>query len=92
MVDKGFTIGDMLSPDIGLNVPPRVSSKQQMSSKEFVKTYNIPTARIVIEMKMEQIKNYHILNSGIPINEAHLSEQIVLICISLTNLPPPLLK
>lgn len=25
MADKGFTIEDLLPPDIGLNVPPRVS-------------------------------------------------------------------
>jgi hypothetical protein len=53
MADKGFTIEDLLPPDIGLNVPPRVSSKHQMSSKEFFKTDNIATARIVVEMKME---------------------------------------
>jgi hypothetical protein len=53
MADKGFTIEDLLPPDIALNVPPRVSSKYQMSSKEFFKTNNIATARIVVEMKME---------------------------------------
>jgi hypothetical protein len=39
--------------ECSLNVPPRVSSKYQMSSKEFFKTNNIATARIVVEMKME---------------------------------------
>ncbi|XP_063418869.1 uncharacterized protein LOC134701663 [Mytilus trossulus] len=92
MADKGFTIEDLLPADIGLNVPPRVSTKRQMSSKDFFKTTNIASARIVVEMKMEQIKNFNILNSGIPLSEAHLSEQIVLICTALTNLLPPLLK
>ncbi|VDI72805.1 Hypothetical predicted protein [Mytilus galloprovincialis] len=53
MADKGFTIEDLLSPDIGLNVPPRLSSKNQMSS---FKTADIASARIVVEMKMEQVK------------------------------------
>ncbi|CAG2220267.1 unnamed protein product [Mytilus edulis] len=53
MSDKGFTIEDLLSPDIGLNVPPRVSTKHQMSSSEFFKTANIAAARIVIEMKVK---------------------------------------
>ena len=92
MADKGFTIEDLLPADVGLNAPPRISSKCQMSSEEFFKTNNIATARIVVEMKMEQIKNFSILNSGIPLTEAHLSEQIVVICTSLTNLLPPLLK
>lgn len=34
MADKGFTIYDLLPADIGLNVPPRVSTKIQMSSSE----------------------------------------------------------
>ncbi|VDI27629.1 Hypothetical predicted protein [Mytilus galloprovincialis] len=92
MADKGFTIAYLLPADIGLNVPPRVSTKCQVSSKEFFNTTNIASARIVVEMKMEQIKNFNILNSGIPLTEAHLSEQIVLICTALTNLLPPLLK
>ncbi|VDI38428.1 Hypothetical predicted protein [Mytilus galloprovincialis] len=92
MADKGFTIEDLLSPDIGLNVPPRVSTKHQMSSSEFFKTANIASARIVVEMKMEQVKNFQILNSILPLSEAHLAEQIAIICISWTNLLPPLLQ
>ncbi|KAJ8321449.1 hypothetical protein KUTeg_000994 [Tegillarca granosa] len=30
MADKGFTIDDLLLPNFGLNVSPRVSSKSQM--------------------------------------------------------------
>ncbi|CAC5419425.1 unnamed protein product [Mytilus coruscus] len=37
MADKGFTIEDLLPADIGLNVPPRVSTKYQMSFKDFFK-------------------------------------------------------
>jgi len=92
MADKGFTVEDLLPADVGLNMPPRVSTKKQMSHVEFFKTNSIASARIVVEMKMEQIKNYNILNSRLPISEAHLSEQIIFICTSLINLLPPLLK
>ncbi|XP_062609965.1 uncharacterized protein LOC134271769 [Saccostrea cucullata] len=92
MADKGFTIEDLLPADVGLNVPPRVSSTCQMSKHDFFKTNRIASARIVVEMKMEQIKNYNIVNSVLPISEVHLSEQIIVICTSLTNLLPPLLK
>ncbi|CAG2208365.1 unnamed protein product [Mytilus edulis] len=85
MADKGFTIEDLLSPDIGLNVPPRVSTKHQMSSSEFFKTSNVAAARIVIEMKMEQVKIFQIFNSILSLPEAHLAEQIAIICISWTN-------
>ncbi|XP_071127340.1 uncharacterized protein [Mytilus edulis] len=92
MADKGFTVEDLLPADVGLNMPPRVSTKKQMSHLEFFKTNSIASARIVVEMKMEQIKNYNILNSRLPISEAHLSEQMIFICAAFTNLLPPLLK
>jgi len=92
MADKGFTVEDLLPADVGLNMPPRVSTKKQMSHVEFFKTNSIASARIVVEMKMEQIKNYNILNSRLPIYRTHLSEQMIFICTSLTNLLPPLLK
>lgn len=92
MADKGFTIDDLLPANIGLNVPPRVSTKSQMSSSEFFKTAHIASARIVVEMKMEQVKNFQILNSVLPLSEAHLAEQIIVKCVSLTNLLPPLLQ
>lgn len=50
------------------------------------------SARIVIEMKMEQVNNFQILNSVLPLSEAHLAEQIIVTCVSLTNLLPPLLQ
>lgn len=92
MADKGFTIDDLLPANIGLNVPPRVSTKSQMSSSEFFKTAHIASARIVVEMKMEQVKNIQILHSVLPLSEAHLAEQTTVTCVSLTNLLPPLLQ
>jgi hypothetical protein len=92
MADKGFTVEDLLPADVGQNMPPRVSTKKQMSHVEFFKTNSIASAGIVVEMKMEQIKSYNILNSSLPISEVHLSEQMILICTSLTNLLPLFLK
>ena len=92
MADKGFTVEDLLPTDMGLNMPPRVATKIQISQVEFFKTNSIASARIVVEMKMEQLKNYNILNSSLPTSEVHLSEQMIFICTSLTNLLPPLLK
>ncbi|PJE78207.1 hypothetical protein CI610_02863 [invertebrate metagenome] len=77
LADKGFTVGDLLPAHIGLNMPPFVSSSCQMSVQEFFKTQQIAAPRIVVEMKMEQIKNFKILQSVLPINEVHLAEQII---------------
>lgn len=47
--DKGFTTDDLLPANIGLNFPPRVSTKSQMSLSEFFKTAHIASARIVVK-------------------------------------------
>lgn len=49
MANKDFTIEDSMPLDIGLNVPPRLSTKHQMSASEFFQTANIATTRIVLE-------------------------------------------
>ena len=91
MADKAFTVEDLLPADVGLNIPPRIPGHRQMTTHEFFQTQGIASARIVVEMKMEQIKNYRILNGTLPLSEAHLAEQMVFICTALTNLLPPLL-
>lgn len=92
MADKGFTIADLMPRDVGLNIPPRIPGNRQMSEREFFDTATVAKPRIVVEMKMEQIKNYQILNGTLPISEIHLAEQYIFICAALTNLLPPLLK
>ena len=91
MADKGFTVEDLLPADVGLNIPPRIPGHRQMTAHEFFHTQGIASARIVVEMKMEQIKNYRILNGTLPFSEAHFAAQMVFICTALTNLLPPLL-
>lgn len=92
MADKGFTIDDLLPHDIKLNVPPRIPTKRPLTESEFFLTSNIASVRIIVEMKMEQIKNYRYLQGVLPLSEAHLAEQIIYVCTSLTNLLPPLFK
>ena len=92
LADKGFAVGDLLPSDIGLNMPPFVSSSKQMTRDEFFKTQQIASPRIVVEMKMEQIKNFRLLQTVLPLTEAHLAEQITVICTAMTNLYEPLLK
>ena len=92
MADKGFTINDLLSDTVQLNVPPKIPSSRPMTENEVFKTAHIASARIVIEMKNEQAKNFRCLQGIIPLSEAHLVEQMAFICFAWTNLYPPLLK
>lgn len=92
MADKGFTIEDLLPEDIHLNMPPKIPSSRPMSEAEVFKTQHIASARIVVEMKMEQAKNYRCLQGILPLSEVHLVEQMAFICFAWTNLLPPLFK
>lgn len=80
MADKGFTIEDILPVGVELNMPPRIPGHRQMTAKEFYQTQGIASARIVVEMKMEQFKNYRILRGTLPLSVAHLAEQMVFLC------------
>lgn len=92
MADKGFTTEDILPVGFEINMPPRIPGQRQMTAKEFYQTQGIASARIVVEMKMEQFKNYRILSGILPLSEAHLAEQMVFLCLVWTNLLPPLMK
>ena len=92
MADKGFTIEDLLPPNVGLNMPPRIGSNRQMTEEEVFKTVGIASPRIVCEMKMEQAKNYRVLSGTIPLSEAHLAKQMIFLCFAWTNFHPELLK
>ena len=91
MADKGFEVHDLLEDGTELITPPKVSSKGQMSDTEFFATVDVAEPRIVVEMKMEQAKNFKILQGPIPISRIATVEQIIYNCFALTNLLPPLL-
>ena len=56
IADRGFTVQDILPVGVELNMPPRIPGHRQMTSKDY-KTQGIASVRIVVEMKMEQLKN-----------------------------------
>ena len=90
MADKGFEVEDLLPLDVKLIMPPKVSSKGQMSDYEFFKTADVAEPRIVVEMKMEQAKNYRILQHVFPISRVATAEQVIFNCFAFTNMLPQL--
>ena len=91
MADEGFLIQDLVDPlGITLNIPPKGDSNGQLSRKEVEQTRRIAAVRIHVERKMEQIKNFGILQGVIPATEWHDANNIVLICAALSDLEPPL--
>ena len=91
MADKGFLIQDLLEPlNVSLNIPPKRYSNRQLSRQEVEETRRIAAVRIHVERKMEEIKNFKILQRIIPATEWHNANNIVLICAA--NLEPPLVR
>ena len=93
MADKGFDIDDLLRPlGVTLTITPKRDSSRQLTRKEVEQTRRIAAVRIHVERKMEQIKNFRILQGIIHATEWNNANNIVLICTALTDLEPPLVK
>ena len=93
MVDKGFIHlkSDFEKIGVKLYCPP-FKTKEQFSKEEVELTRRIALARIHVERKMEQIKNFRILHGVLPIALSKISNELVFVCSALTNLMPSLVK
>ena len=93
MVDKGFINikDDLHQKGVKLYCPPFLT-KSQFSKKEVEMTRRIASARIHVERKMEQIKNFRILQGVLPLSLCDISDEIFFICAALTDLLPALVK
>lgn len=93
MVDKGFIhiANDLKCKGVKLYCPP-FKSELQFSRSEVETTRRIASARIHVERKMEQIKNFRILQGIMPLAISDFADQIFFVCAALTNLLPPLVS
>jgi len=91
MGDKGFLIQDLLAPiGVRLNVPPLLQSNSQMPPEDIVVTKKIAQLRVHVEQAIGQVKEYHILQSVLPISMWDSINEIIFVCCMLTNFSPPL--
>ena len=93
MVDRGFTIKDMLKAlNIELNIPPFLQERQQLSPEEIQEGRSIASLRIHVERAIGRLKTYNVCKGTMPLSLARLSNQIVCVCAFLTNLQPALVQ
>ena len=91
MADKGFLISDLLAErGIQLIIPPLKNKK--FMTQDIEQTRRIANLRIYVEMAIERIKNFRIMQGIMPITLSQQVSQIWKICAALTNLQPPLVK
>lgn len=92
MVDKGFTISELLKEKkVKLYMPP-FRKENKFTKSQVETTRRIASARIHVERKMEQIKNYRILQGIMPLSLSGVADELFFVCAALTNLQPPLAK
>lgn len=91
MADKGFVHlhADLKNKGVKLYCPP-FKTDVQFSKAQVEVTRRIASARIHVERKMEQIKNFRILMGVMPLALSDFAEEIFFVCAALTNLLPPL--
>ena len=93
MADRGFTIEDILTPlGVGLNIPPFLSSRQQLDPSEVVETQQIASLRIHVERAIRRVKEYDILAGVMPASLAGSANQVWTVCCLLTNFQNPLIS
>ena len=86
MADKGFDIKDVLAPfEVHLNIPPFLSKKQQLSSKQVMETHRIAELRIYVEHAIGRIKSFRILQGVIPVTVADIACIRCLSCVCTHN-------
>ena len=95
MADKGFLIQDELA-SVGavLTMPAFLKERKQFqfSKEEAAKNKKVACLRVHVERCMERIKNWHILDSKIPISLAPFASDICIVIAALTNFQPPLIS
>ena len=93
MADRGFDINeDLILRGVGLNIPPFMRGKGQLSETEVVTTRRIASLRIHVERAMGRIKSYHIFDRALPATMTNIADRIFYVCCVLTNFQPPLCK
>ena len=92
MADKGFTVEDLLTLGVSLNIPPFLGQSLQMPAEDVVKTQVIASLRIHIERAINKIKNFHIWDRITQLTSFPLVNQMWTVCSFLCNVQNPILS
>ena len=76
---KEFTIQDLLSLGVSLNIPPFLGSSAQMPAEDVSLTQEKGSLHIQVERAINKIKNFHIWDGVVPLH------QMWAVCATLCN-------
>ena len=93
MADRGFTIQDELATrGAVLKIPKFTKGKSQMNAKEVDFSRKISNVRIHVERVIGRLRIFHYLQSNIPVQQADLLDDAMIIISSLINLNNSVVK
>ncbi|KAK6180859.1 hypothetical protein SNE40_008835 [Patella caerulea] len=93
MVDRGFTIDDLLFPlRVKLNIPAFTKCKPQLSARDLTSTRRIARVRIHVERAIRRLKMFKILSSIVAVSSLKLFDDMLLVCSALVNLRGDLIR
>ena len=85
MLDRGFTVEDLLPLGVSMNIPLFLGNKGQMSPEEVVETQSIASLRIHVERGKNKMKKFHIWDSIVPFTMFGVVNQMWSVCAMLCN-------
>lgn len=93
MTDKGFQVEDVCARQgVELLIPPFLRNKKQLSADEAIYNRFIAAARVHVERMNQRIRDFAILQTSIPWNLFHHTDEIVNVCAGLANLGTPIMS
>lgn len=91
--DRGFLVSEtMAASGVVLRMPAFTKGKKQLSAHEVEKSRNLSHARIHEERVIGWLRQFQILETGIPISQVHLLDDVVIIVSALHNFLPSIVN
>lgn len=91
MVDKGFRLDTILSPTVEIHIPP-FKRGTQFSDSEVIATRKIAGSRIHVERVIRRIKEFHFLDTPVPVNMLDIAGSIFRTCAHFRNFQRPIIS
>ena len=86
LVDKGFTVQDLLTPrQATVFIPPFLGKRATFTKEEILLTKRIAKARIHVERFNERLNKFKLLDKTIPLTLVPIASQLVYVAACLVN-------
>ena len=93
LVDKGFSVQDLLLPKMAtIQIPAFLGKRDGFTKEEVLMNKRIAKARIHVERYNERLKKFGLIGKIIPLSLGLMASQLVYVAACLVNFQPRLSK